>query len=278
MRIIAALLLLMSFCTAAIAAPSADLWPRWQAHDKTSDKTIDHHVFNDFLQTYVVPHSDGPNGVRYGAVSNTDQHRLERYIGAMEKTQIANYNRHVQRAYWINLYNAETLDLMLNAYPVDSIKQVDGGLFNHGPWNKKVLTVDGVKLSLNDIEHRILRPIWPDGMTHYGVNCASISCPSLLNSAYTGANVAQKLRANASAYINSPQGVSISSKGTVTVSSIYDWYQADFGGDSRGVIQHLRRFAQPALSARLDSLNKIDDYHYNWTLNSEKNVEKLDKP
>lgn len=278
MRVVFALLLLMSSCTTAISAPSAEAWPRWQPHDQTSHETIDHSVFDDFLQTYVVTHPQGPNGVRYDAVSKADQHRLERYIEHMQKIDIAHYNRQVQRAYWINLYNAETLDLVLNAYPVDSIKQVDGGLFNHGPWDKKVLTVDGVKLSLNDIEHRILRPIWPDGMTHYGLNCASISCPSLLDQAYTGATVDQKLRDNAHAYINSAQGVSISKQGKVTVSSIYDWYQTDFGGDKQGVIKHLRRFAKPALSAHLDSLDTIDDYHYNWTLNSEANVGKLDAP
>lgn len=270
-------LLLMSLCTVAVAAPSADSWPRWQAHDKTSDQTIDHSTFDDFLQTYVVTHAHGPNGVRYGAVSKSDRQKLTRYIDQMEKLDIASYNRSVQRAYWINLYNAETLALVLKAYPVDSIKQVDGGLFNRGPWNKKVLKVDGVKLSLNDVEHRILRPIWADGMTHYGVNCASISCPSLLPHAYTGATVAQKLRDNARAYINSQQGVSISKQGDVTVSSIYDWYQADFGGDARGVIQHLRRFAKPGLSARLDSIGTIDDYHYDWKLNSEANVKKRRK-
>lgn len=278
MRALFILLLLMSLCTVAVAAPSADSWPRWQAHDKTSDQTIDHSVLDDFLQTYVVTHAHGPNGVRYDAVSQSDRQRLTRYIGHMEKIDIANYNRNVQRAYWINLYNAETLDLVLKAYPVDSIKQVDGGLFNRGPWNKKVLTVDGVELSLNDIEHQILRPIWADGMTHYGVNCASISCPNLLPHAYTGATVEQKLRDNAHAYINSPQGVSISKQGQVAASSIYDWYQADFGGDVQGVIQHLRLFAKPALSARLDSVQAIDDYHYNWSLNSEDNVDKHRQP
>lgn len=258
----------------ALAAPEAKLWPRWQAHDAQSTDSIDQTTYNQFLKKYVVVHQDGPNGVRYSDVSAADRKKLESYIEVMEKLRISRYNRHVQRAYWMNLYNAETLDLVLDAYPVDSIKDVKGGFFNRGPWDRKVLTVDGVKLSLNDIEHRILRPIWPDGMTHYGVNCASVSCPSLRATAFTGANVDQALRDNATDYINSPEGVSISRDNQVTVSKIYEWYQADFGGDTAGVISHLRQFAAPALSARLDSLHRIDGYAYDWSLNSESNVEK----
>lgn len=277
MRRLFAAVLLVCVSSLAIAAPDAKLWPRWQAHDAQSDETIDQSAFDAFVQKYVVVHEHGPNGVRYGEVSDADRQELVSYIERMEDIQIAHYNRDVQRAYWINLYNAETLDLVLDAYPVDSIKDVKGGLFSHGPWNSKVLKVDDVKLSINDIEHRILRPIWHDGMTHYGVNCASISCPSLRANAYTGANVRQALRDNAKDYINSPQGVSINDD-QVMASRIYDWYQADFGGDTTGVISHLRRFANPRLSARLDALQRIDDYKYDWSLNSEKNMEQLVEP
>jgi len=255
------------------AAPSADAWARWKPSDTQSTATIDNSAYDTFLDDYVVSHHNGPNGVRYGDVSSADRKKLEQYIDQLEGLDIASYNRTVQRAYWINLYNAETLDLVLSAYPVDSIKAVGGGFFNRGPWDKKVLMVDGVKLSLNDIEHRILRPFWPDGMTHYGVNCASISCPSLLAKAYKGSDVDQMLRANAKAYINSQQGVSVDGN-TVTLSSIYDWYRADFGGNAAGVLDHLRQFAAPKLSAQLDTLDHIDGYAYNWALNSEDNIKR----
>ncbi|HET7314888.1 DUF547 domain-containing protein [Salinisphaera sp.] len=259
---------------AAHAAPDADLWARWQAHDADSTATIDHSAFDAFLHKYVVVHDHGPNGVRYGDVSAADRDRLAHYIAAMEKIDIDRYNRDVQRAYWINLYNAETIDLVLEDYPVDSIRDFGGGLFHHGPWDDQVLEVEGEELSLNDIEHRILRPIWPDGMTHYGVNCASISCPSLRDSAYTGANIDRALVDNAKDYVNSPEGVHFED-GRLIVSKIYDWYQSDFGGDALGVIQRLRRFAQPALSARLDAQRgDIDGYAYDWSLNSERNIER----
>ncbi len=266
---------LASVCAplAAQAAPDAKLWPRWKAHDADSTATINHGAFNAFLHKYVVVHDEGPNGVRYGDVSDADRKKLEHYIAALEKIKIDHYNRDVQRAYWIDLYNAETIDLVLTNYPVDSIRDIGGGLFHHGPWGDHVLKVEGKKLSLNDIEHRILRPIWPDGMTHYGVNCASISCPSLRASAYTGANVDRALAKNAADYVNSPEGVHFDGSKLI-VSKIYDWYQSDFGGDALGVIQHLRRFAKPALSARLDAKSgQIDGYVYDWALNSEHNIQ-----
>jgi len=267
MRTILVFVLLIVVSSSVLAAPKASLWPRWQAHDEQATTTIDHSVFDTFLGAYVETQDNAPNGVDYAGVTDTDRGRLDAYLDALQSIEIDHYNRDVQRAYWINLYNAATLAVVLDAWPVDSIRDIGGGLFSSGPWDKKVVTVEGSKLTLNDIEHRILRPIWNDGMTHYGVNCASISCPSLRATAYTGANVNDALRTNARDYVNSPQGVTISD-GRVTVSQIYDWYGQDFGSDVASVISHLRQFARPGLSARLDELNRIDGYAYDWSLNS----------
>ncbi|MES1926332.1 DUF547 domain-containing protein [Salinisphaera sp. T31B1] len=274
MRRIAIVFFGMVMMSAVQAAPEADLWSRWQAHDAQSTATIDHGVFDAFLSRYVVEHEHAPNGVRYDQVSDRDRERLDDYLKAMQAIDIDRYNRDQQRAYWINLYNAATLKVVLDAYPVDSIRDIGGGLFSSGPWKKKRLRVEDEKLSLNDIEHRILRPIWNDGMTHYGVNCASVSCPSLRAEAYTGANINAALRANARDYINSAQGVSIDND-RVTVSSLYEWYAADFGSDEQSVVSHLRQFAAPALSARLDMLDRIDAYAYDWALNDESTVARV---
>ena len=267
-RFIAALIALSFISTAALAAPKADLWSRWEAHDEKSTTTIDHSAYDAFLSKYVVAHEHAPNGVRYGEVSEADHRQLKLYIQSMQQVDIAAYNRDVQRAYWINLYNALTLDLVLDAYPVDSIRDIGGGLISSGPWKKRYLKVDGEKLGLNDIEHRILRPIWQDGLTHYGVNCASMSCPDLSPQAYTGDNVYTLLRQNARDYVNSPAGVRFDD-GELVVSKIYDWYGQDFGGTDRAIISHLRRFAEPQRSTKLDMQDTIDDYAYDWALNDE---------
>lgn len=268
MRLIVTVALTLLFATPALCAPKADLWTRWQTHDENATAHIDHSRFDAFLKKYVVVHEHGPNGVRYGKVTAKDKQALESYIQAMQKIKIDDYDRDTQYAYWINLYNAVTLDLVLDAYPVDSIRDVGGGVFSSGPWKKKLLTVEGEKLSLNDIEHRILRPIWHDPLTHYGVNCAAMGCPSLRRDAYTGDNVYDALRENAKDFVNSPEGVEIKD-GKVTVSRIYDWYAEDFGHSETAIVSQLRRHAAPALSARLDMLHRIDGYQYDWALNDE---------
>ncbi len=272
MRVLAVAALCLCIASLGHGAPKAESWPRWQAHDENATATIDHASFDAFLGKYVVAHADGPNGVRYGAVSTEDNNRLKDYLQQMQKIEIDDYNRDVQRAYWINLYNAATLKLVLDAYPVDSIRDIGGGLFSSGPWDEKIVTVENEKLTLNDIEHRILRPIWHDGMTHYGVNCASVSCPSLRAEAYTGSNVNAALRANARDYVNSPQGVDIAGD-HVTLSKIYDWYGQDFGGDTPSIISHLRQFAEAGLSSTLDRLSRIDGYAYDWSLNDADSVD-----
>lgn len=262
---------LTSLAAQAQSKSETDLWSRWKAHDSDSTATIDNSAYNAFLKKYVVDHQDGSNGVRYKDVSDADRDKLEAYIEQLEKVDIDHYNRHVQRAYWLNLYNAETIDLILDNYPLDSIRDL-GGILHHGPWQKKVLEVEDKKLTLNDIARRILRPIWHDGMSLYGISCGAVSCPSLRGAAYTGSNVDKALRQNAKDYVNSPEGVRFDDN-RLTLSKIYDWYADDFGGSARGILNHIRRFATPSLSARLDAARgDIDDYTFDWSINSQANV------
>ncbi|MGN8160024.1 DUF547 domain-containing protein [Salinisphaera sp. RV14] len=262
---------LVSAAAQAQSESKAKLWARWQAHDSQSTATIDNGAYDAFLKKYVVVHRDGPNGVRYGDVSSADRHKLEHYIQTLENVDIDHYNRHVQRAYWLNLYNAETIDLILQHYPIKSVRDI-GSLLHHGPWQKKVLKVAGQKLTLNDISRRILRPIWTDGLTLYGLSCGAISCASLRQTAYTGSNVYAALYENAEDYVNSPEGVRFDHDGGLKISKIYDWYKADFGGDKRGVINHIRRYAAPQLSVHLEADRHIAGYDFDWSLNSEANV------
>ena len=243
--------LLMVFSFAALAAPSAELWERW---DKSAPNkvAIDHAAWNDFLGKYVKPGKDGINRVAYGKVSAEDKAKLAAYLKGLQAVKPTRYARAEQRAYWINLYNATTINTILEHYPVESIMKINisPGFFVKGPWKKKQLTVEGEGVSLDDIEHRILRPIWKDPRTHYSVNCASIGCPNLATQAWTAGNMEQMLDEGARAYVNNPRAVRVVD-GKLTVSSIYAWFKIDFGGDDAGVIAHLKKYAQPALAAQL---------------------------
>ena len=148
----------------SLFAPKASLWEKWLAHDARSRTTVDHDAWQDFLDKYVSAHEDGVNRVAYGTVSKPDKSALDGYIVRMTAVPVAKLSRAEQLAFWINLYNALTVKVILTHYPVESIRDIDisPGLFSDGPWDKKLIEIDGEMLSLNDIEHRILRPIWRD--------------------------------------------------------------------------------------------------------------------
>ncbi len=251
----------------AFAAPSAELWERWSQYNSTSKQTIDHSSWDALLKRYVVAHESGINRFRYGQFGQEDGQDLMKYLHALSSTNISEFNLDEQRAYWINLYNALTVAVVLNEYPLRSIQDVSSGIFTVGPWKKKLIRVENEELSLDDIEHRILRPIWQDPRLHYAVNCASIGCPNLQDEAFTAVNTERLLDKGAREYINHPRAVKINSSGKLLVSSIYIWFNDDFGGDT-GVIEHLKQFAKPTLANALEQNPAIDDDHYSWMLNS----------
>jgi len=250
-------------------APKSEVWPRWSEHDNSNTAKIDHSIWTAFLTLHVAPDDKGINRLRYADVSKRDRAALEDYVGFLTALPIGSYARSEQLAYWINLYNARTVALVLESYPLASIMKlnISPGLLSFGPWGKKLMTVEGIGLSLNDIEHRILRPGWTDNRIHYALNCASLGCPNLQPAAFTVANMEALLVSGARAYINHPRGVTVDKQGRVTVSKIYAWFKQDFGGDERGVLAHLREHAEPALRKSLDGVTEIDAYAYDWSLN-----------
>ena len=248
-------------------APKAELWERWQQHAASDQSQVEHGVWEDFLQAYVVDSADGVRRVSYARVSEQDRARLRDYIKGLSALKVSGFSRPQQFAYWVNLYNALTVQLVLDHYPVKSIRDIDisPGFFSDGPWRKKLITVEGEEVSLDDIEHRILRPIWRDPRIHYAVNCASVGCPDLQPMAFTAANTGRLLDQAARDYINHPRGVRVESSG-LTLSSIYNWFVSDFDQHG-GVLKHIRRYADADLAARLDGVEKVNDYAYDWSLN-----------
>ena len=249
------------------AAPQAELWPRWEAHDPSSSRTVDHGEWDAFLEAYlIVDHPSGVNRVPYAGVSSADRQALQDYLDRLQAVEVSGLNRDEQIAYWINLYNAATVDLILDNYPVDSIRDLGEGIFSNGPWDDELLTVEGEALTLNDVEHRIVRPIWRDARIHYVVNCASIGCPNLQPVALTAENWDRVFADAAVQYITHPRGVRFDGRRLV-LSSIYDWYVADFGGDLAGVKEHVADYLDAATAERLMDHDGRVSYEYDWSLN-----------
>ena len=251
-------------------APKSDLWPKWQKHDSASTRKIDHRQWDKFLKQFVVaPHASGINRVRYQAVGDEDRKALNGYLQILQSLPISTYNRSEQKAFWINLYNALTVDLILSRYPVASIRDINisPGLFVRGPWGAKLLTIEGEKLSLDDIEHRILRPIWKDNRVHYALNCASLGCPNLQPAAFTGDNTEGLLERGAKEFINHPRGLTVKN-GTLVVSSIYVWFKEDFGYSTEGLMDHWRKYASGVLIETLSKFGSGLTHDYDWRLNN----------
>ncbi len=260
---------LAMFSLSALAAPKAELWQRWTAHDAASRATIDHTSWDGLLKKYLSDGGDGLTRFDYARVSPADKRILELYLAGLQRKNISRHNRDQQRAFWINLYNAATIKVVLDHYPVASIRDIKLGkqtLFGGGPWSSKFLKVEDEKLSLDDIEHRILRPIWQDPLLHYTVNCASVGCPSLPAQAYTAKNYQALAEAGAHGHVNSTRGATIRD-GKLSVSSIYVWFKSDFGGREWDVLEHLRQYADPELKQKLADIKKISSDHYDWSLN-----------
>ncbi len=249
----------------AEAAPRAELWPRWEKHDPASGVVVDHTAWERWLKAYVTAGADGIHRVAYARMTADDKARLAAYVDALVAVPVDRLNRPEQRALWINLYNALTVKTVLAHYPVKSIRDIDisPGLFSSGPWGRKLVRIAGEEVSLDDIEHRILRPIWRDPRLHYAVNCASLGCPNLPREAFTGGNTERLLDEGARAYATHPRGARIA-EGRLVVSSIYVWFREDFGGSDTGVIEHLKRYG-----ARLDGRTRIERDAYDWSLNDD---------
>ena len=249
-------------------APRPDLWERWVAHAAGAAGTIDHRAWDGVLAVHLRPDTDGINRFDYAAAL-ADRAGIDGYVRALAATPISRFDRAEQFAYWVNLYNALTIQVVLDHYPVATIRDIDisPGLFANGPWGADLVEVEGEALTLDDIEHRILRPIWQDPRIHYAVNCAALGCPNLQPVAFTGANTESLLDAGARAFVNHARGARVGRNG-LFVSSIYVWFDEDFGGTDAGVIAHLRGYAQPALAAGLAGVDRIDDDGYDWDLNN----------
>ncbi|MBC7282735.1 DUF547 domain-containing protein [Hoeflea sp.] len=228
---------------------------------------VDHSAFDTLLKAHVRPDAQRYNRVDYRGVK-VDLAALKVYVASLEAMNPVLLSRNEAHAYWINLYNAKTLEIVADAFPVKSIKAINLGgsfLFGSGPWKARLMTVNGESLSLDDVEHGIVRALFKDGMSHYGLNCASYSCPNLATRAFTGANVDALLRENGIDYVNHPRGVAVSN-GRIAASRIYSWYAADFGGKGR-LKGHWSSLADPQKAAEIAPAT-ISGYAYDWSINA----------
>ena len=242
-------------------------FPVFSTVDNASAVTVDNTAWNTFLTRYLSMNADGVVLVDYGAVSAADKAMLKDYVALLERTDPTTLSSDEQLAYWLNFYNALTVDVILDHYPVASIRDIKTGPFDFkGPWNDELVTVKGETLTLDDIEHAIIRPIYNEPRIHYGVNCASIGCPNLQPKAFEGATLDADLTKAAREFVNNPRGTAVEGN-RVTASKIYVWFKEDFGESEADILNHIRQYADPGLAAKLEGRTRINRYDYDWALN-----------
>ena len=245
----------------------------WDAGNKANTEEIDHSPWQRILDGYLQVKRGGINRFDYAALkaNSRDRSILKSYLDYLQGIDPRLYSKAEQKAYWINLYNSLTVRLVVDAYPVNSIREVcedrNPDSKCSGPWKEKHAKVAGRELNLDNIENNILRPVWKDSLIHYGLSCASYGCPNLLKEAFTAKNTKKLLSSAAREYVNHPRGASFMGDDLIIISSIYEWYSEDFGKNERDIIKHLQSYADKKLAKRLENFKGTIDYEYDWSLN-----------
>jgi Protein of unknown function, DUF547 len=229
----------------------------------TDSKPITHEQWDSLLRKHVA--EDG--FVRYKDFLK-DSAQLNAYLKHLESAHPNDkyWSRNEQMAYWINAYNAYTVQLILRHYPLESIKDIKRGVaFVNTVWDIKFIKIQGYTYDLNNIEHNILRPVYKDARIHAAVNCASFSCPKLLNEAFSAERLDEQLNTSMRFFVNDPLRNRISTD-KAELSEIFKWFKGDFERDAGSLRAFLNRFAAVPLSDKTD-ISHID---YDWRLNESK--------
>jgi hypothetical protein len=223
---------------------------------------VDHSLYAGLLKKYVKG-----GVVNYKGIKN-EEATLDQYLKVLEKTDTKALPRNEQFAFYVNAYNAWTIKLILSGYPgITSIKDL-GSLFK-SPWKKKICRIDGRIITLDDIEHNILRPRFKDPRVHFAINCAAKSCPPLRSGPYRGGELDQQLDEMAAAFINDPSKNRLEGN-TLYVSKIFDWFEEDFNGD---ILAFFLKFTKEDLKEQLEASQekiKVKYLDYDWSLNGKK--------
>ena len=228
---------------------------------KAGSKPPSHHLWNELLKTHVKAKGE----VDYKGFIR-EKPKLESYLKLLSENapDRSKWSKNDQLAYWINLYNAFTVKLIVDNYPTKSIRDL-GPKFKipllKDVWHYKFFKIAGVEMSLDEVEHSILRKEFEEPRIHFAINCASVSCPPLLNEAFVAANLENQLTRVATTFINDPSRNKISRQ-SAQLSSIFSWFKGDFTKKGT-LIEFLNRYSKVKISANA----RITFLDYDWNLN-----------
>lgn len=222
------------------------------------EKTVDHSLYGELLGKYV------KDGVVNYKDFKTEEHKLDQYLNLLDKTNPEELPRNEQFALYANAYNAYTIKLILQNYPVKSIK--DTGSLLRSPWKKKFVKIGGKTMTLDDVEHNILRPRFKDARVHFAINCAAKDCPPLISEPYQGDILDEQLEDSTRAFLNNPKKNYLEGN-TLWVTRIFKWFGGDFNKDP---LTFVLKFAEGEFKKQLEAKKdqiKVKYLDYDWSLN-----------
>lgn len=195
-----------------------------------------------------------------------DKAELDAYLKTLsDNAPQKSWSENDQKAFWINAYNAFTVSLILQHYPVKSIKDIGGSIYKiNTAWDIKFIKIGGSKYDLNNIEHSILRKKYDDPRIHFALVCASVSCPRLRNEAYTSAKLDAELDDAGKEFLNDKSKNNISAD-KAALSKYFSWYKGDFTKKG-SLADFINKYSQ----TKINENTKIISLDYNWSLNEQK--------
>ena len=221
---------------------------------------VSHALLTELLQKHVA----ASGKVNYKGIIR-DSLQLNQYLKQLsDNPPQKNWSREDQLAYWINAYNAFTLQLIIRHYPLESIKDIGSKIkipFVNTPWDIKFIRIGKERFDLNNIEHDFLRGKLKEPRIHFAIVCASVSCPKLLNEAYTASRIHQQLDEQARSFINDKSRNRVAAN-AAQLSQIFNWFRGDFTRNGT-LTEFINRYA----SVKINRNAKITYMNYNWNLN-----------
>lgn len=243
---------------------------KWPKAQQISIDEVDHQAFDELLQKYV--DEDGMVNYKAWHKSTTDRNTLNDYLAHLSQADSKKpAERDAQLAYWINAYNAVTIEGILRVYPTSSIRNHTAKLIGYNIWKNLMLHVGDEKINLNDIEHKVLRPM-DEPRIHFAIVCASIGCPRLLNEAYTAEKLEDQLVTNSKDFFSRSQNLQVDAKtNSIKMSNIMSWYGDDFGKNSGAQVRAVVEYFPDAAKKVVDAGKfRVGYLSYDWNLNEQK--------
>ena len=230
--------------------------------NQTESVLLDHSLWDELTKAHV-----NENGYPNYKGFIQDSSKFNTYLNQLTSNHPKeSWSSNERKAFWINAYNAFTVKLIVDNYPVETIKDLGGGIYRvNTPWDIKFIQIKDKTYHLNDLEHNILRKEWSDPRIHAAVNCASISCPKLMKGAYLAEQLDEQLDRQMKAFIHDTTKNIIGEK-EVKLSKLFKWFSGDFKVEHTSVIDYINSYSD----VKIKKSARVEYFDYDWGLNEQR--------